>query len=158
MTNIDDRPTISAAIIIDRGRLLLVQRRVSEGELSWQFPAGATKPVNTEQAAVRETKEEAGLTVAPLRLLGERVHPKTGRRMAYVACQYMGGDPYVADAEELAAVAWATPDQFDRYVPYGFAPAVTRTSSTKDCRRRSESQSLAPDGRAIGSSACRRER
>lgn len=125
MTNSDDRPTISAAIIIDRGRLLLVQRRVSEGELSWQFPAGATESGETvEQAAVRETKEEAGLTVAALRLLGERVHPKTGRRMAYVACQYMGGDPYVADPDELAAVAWATPDEFLRYVPYGFAPAV----------------------------------
>lgn len=121
----DDQPVISAAIIVSGGRLLLVQRRVSEGALSWQFPAGAVEPGETlEEAAVRETVEEVGLVVTPDRLLGERTHPKTGRRMAYVACTILSGDAYVADAEELGDIAWATPAQFDDYVPYGFAPMV----------------------------------
>jgi len=37
----DKQPVISAAIIVSDGRLLLVQRRVSEGALSWQFPVEA---------------------------------------------------------------------------------------------------------------------
>jgi 8-oxo-dGTP diphosphatase len=120
-----EKPAIAAAIIVQDGRLLLVQRRVSEGSLSWQFPAGAVEPGETfEEAAVRETAEETGLTVEPLRLLGERVHPNTGRRMGYVACDVKSGTAYVADTEELAAVAWVTPDQFSEYVPYGFAPMV----------------------------------
>lgn len=120
-----DQPTISAAIIVEDGKLLLVQRRVKEGELSWQFPAGAVEPGESlEDAAVRETKEETDLTVTVEKLLGERVHPKTGRRMAYVACTRVEGTARVADEEELAAFAWATPDEFDQYVPYGFAPAV----------------------------------
>ena len=77
-----------------------------------------------EEAAVRETREEVGLVVTPDRLLGERTHPKTGRRMAYVACTVLSGSAHVADADELGNIAWATPAQFDDYVPYGFAPMV----------------------------------
>lgn len=109
----------------ETGVLLLVQRRVSEGALSWQFPAGAVEEGETfDEAAVRETAEEAGLTVKAVKMLGERVHPKAGRLVGYVACEVTGGTAYVADADELSCLAWATPDQFSRYVPYGFAPMV----------------------------------
>jgi hypothetical protein len=54
-TSIGERPTISAAIIVRDGRLLLVQRRVKEGSLSWRFPAGEVEPGETvEDAVVRE--------------------------------------------------------------------------------------------------------
>lgn len=120
-----DQPAIAAAIIVRDGRLLLVQRRVSEGSLSWQFPAGAVEHGETfERAAVREVAEEVGLTVQAVKVLGERVHPSTGRRMGYVACDVVGGEAYVADADELADIVWATPDTFTDYVPGGFAPAV----------------------------------
>jgi 8-oxo-dGTP diphosphatase len=121
----EEKPAIAAAIIVQDGKLLLVQRRVSEGALSWQFPAGAVEAGETfEEAAVRETAEEAGLTVEAVKMLGERVHPKSGRLMGYVACEVKSGTAYVADAEELSDFAWATPDQFSDYVPYGFAPMV----------------------------------
>ena len=35
------KPGISAAIIVSEGKVLMVRRRISEGELMWQFPAGA---------------------------------------------------------------------------------------------------------------------
>jgi 8-oxo-dGTP diphosphatase len=128
----EEKPAIAAAITVQDGKLLLVQRRVSEGSLSWQFPAGAVEPGETfEQAAVRETAEEAGLTVKAVMVLGERVHPNTGRLMGYVACDVISGEAYVADAEELADLVWATPDQFSEYVPYGFAPAVHDYLTTK---------------------------
>lgn len=121
----DDRPVICAGITTLDGAVLLVQRRVKEGSLSWQFPAGEAEPGETlEQAAARETVEETGLTVAPIRLLGERVHPKTGRRMAYVACNIVSGTAYVADTDELADLAWVRPERFADYVPYGFAQVV----------------------------------
>jgi 8-oxo-dGTP diphosphatase len=44
--------------------------------------------------------------------------------MGYVACEGKSGTAYVADTEELSDLAWATPDQFGEYVPYGFAPVV----------------------------------
>jgi 8-oxo-dGTP diphosphatase len=122
-----EKPGISAAIIVDSGRVLMVRRRISEGELMWQFPAGAIEPgeVATE-AAVRETSEETGLTVKAVRLLGERVHPKTGRLMSYTACEPISGEAHVADDEELDAVAWVAHSEITNYVPYGLFEPVQK--------------------------------
>ncbi|WNI23487.1 NUDIX hydrolase [Streptomyces sp. ITFR-16] len=35
---------VAAAIVARDARVLLVQRRVTEGDLSWQFPAGKIEP------------------------------------------------------------------------------------------------------------------
>lgn len=52
--NAEGRPAIAAAVVVHEGRVLIVRRRVSEGRLSWQFPAGAVEPGEArEEAAVR---------------------------------------------------------------------------------------------------------
>ncbi|BFO14246.1 hypothetical protein SHKM778_06340 [Streptomyces sp. KM77-8] len=114
----DERPGIAAAIVVHEDRVLMVRRRVSEGQLSWQFSAGEIEPGEArEDAAVRETQEETGLDVAAVKLLGERVHPKTGRLMSYTVCEVLGGTARVADAEELAELAWIAHDEIPQYVP-----------------------------------------
>ncbi|NUS89386.1 MAG: NUDIX hydrolase [Streptomyces sp.] len=116
---ITEKPGISAAIIVKDGKVLMVRRAVKEGKLSWQFPAGAIESGEVaEDAAVRETLEETSLTVKALRLLGERVHPNTGRLMSYTACEVVEGEARVADAEELDAVAWVAHSEITDYVPY----------------------------------------
>lgn len=128
----DERPGIAAAIIVHEGRVLMVRRRISEGKLSWQFPAGEVEPGETrEDAAVRETKEETGLNVSAVELLGERVHPATGRLMFYTACEVLSGTAHVADTEELAELAWVAHDQIPEYVPYGlFGPVQEYLDAT----------------------------
>ncbi|MFD5221410.1 NUDIX hydrolase [Streptomyces tendae] len=119
-----EKPGISAAIIVQDGKVLMVRRRISEGELMWQFPAGAIEDGEAaEEAAVRETIEETGLVVTATKLLGERVHPKTGRLMSYTACEPVQGEARVADEDELDAVAWVAHSEIKDYVPYGlFGP------------------------------------
>lgn len=125
MTDTEPRPGISAAIIVADDRVLMVRRRVKEGELMWQFPAGAIEAgESAEQAAVRETQEETGLTVDAVKLLGERVHPKTKRLMSYTACSVVAGEAHVADADELDAVAWVAHNEIPDYVPYGLFEPV----------------------------------
>jgi 8-oxo-dGTP diphosphatase len=115
------RPAIAAAVITNEGRVLLVERRVKEGALSWQFPAGEVEEgESADQAAVREAQEETGLTVASAKVLGERVHPNTGRTMIYVACAVVSGDASVVDDDELVNYAWVKREKLTDYVPYGF--------------------------------------
>jgi 8-oxo-dGTP diphosphatase len=118
-------PPIAAAVIVNDGRVLLVRRRVDEGRLSWQFPAGKLEPSESaEAAAVRETLEETGLTVRAISRLGARVHPDTDRSMLYVACEVVGGTATVAAADEIADVAWCDRAMLATYVPYPiFGPA-----------------------------------
>jgi 8-oxo-dGTP diphosphatase len=128
----DEDRGISAAIVVNEGRVLMVRRRVKEGELSWQFPAGQIELLpageidaweTPEDAAVRETLEETGLTVEAVKLLGQRIHPKTGRSMSYTACEVVSGEAHVADDEELAEIAWVGHAEIPEYVPYGlFGP------------------------------------
>jgi 8-oxo-dGTP diphosphatase len=116
---ITEKPGISAAIIVSGGKVLMVRRAVKEGKLSWQFPAGAIEAGEAaEEAAVRETLEETGLTVKAVKLIGERIHPNTGRAMSYTACEVVEGEARVADDEELDAVAWVAHSEITDYVPY----------------------------------------
>lgn len=116
---------IAAAVIVSQGRTLLVRRRVQDGDLLWQFPAGKIEQGETPAvAAVREAAEEAGVDVSVVRILGERIHPATGRHVVYVACDLIGGAARVAAPDEIDAVAWASAAQLRSYVPSGFAPDV----------------------------------
>lgn len=121
----EEKPGISAGIVVQDGRVLMVRRRVREGELSWQFPAGGIEPGETaEDAAVRETLEETGLTVEAVKLLGERIHPKTGRAMSYTACRVLDGEAVVGDEDEIAEIAWVADHEIPEYVPYGLFEPV----------------------------------
>ncbi|MEV6733727.1 hypothetical protein [Streptomyces sp. NPDC051364] len=65
---------------------------------------------------------DAGIVKA-LKLLGERVHPDTGRLMSYTACEVIGGHAHIADTDELAELAWVAHIEISQYIPYPlFAP------------------------------------
>lgn len=117
----DQRPPIAAAVIIQDGAVLLVRRRVKEGSLSWQFPAGEVEADESpEVAAAREANEETGITVANGKNLGERIHPNTGRTMVYVAFDSTNGEATVVDDDELDSLAWVKHSELTTYVPYPF--------------------------------------
>ncbi|WP_097921673.1 NUDIX hydrolase [Streptomyces sp. wa1063] len=118
-------PAVAAAVVVQDGRALLVRRRVSEGALSWQFPAGKIESDETAgEAAAREAREEAGLLVTPQIVLGQRVHPMTGREIHYIACRPSGGEAGIASADEVADLAWVVHGEIPHYVPYGLFEPV----------------------------------
>ena len=119
-----DTPPIAAAVIAHAGRVLLIRRATPEAALVWSFPAGKLElGESAADAAAREALEEAGVTVEPLRLLGERQHPDTGRRMVYVACRLLSGKAHAASPREVTEVAWVRLGEIPGLVPGGlFAP------------------------------------
>ena len=91
----------AAACIRDDGRRVLLVRR-SDGANLWGFPGGAIEPgERADQALVREVREEIGLEVEPVALIGiysgpeyifaypngDRVQPIT----AFFECRVVGG-------------------------------------------------------------------
>ena len=66
---------------------VLVGRR-NDGKPPWTFIAGEVEPGETPaDAAVREVKEETALARQRGEVIGERVHPRTGRTMIYLAAR-----------------------------------------------------------------------
>lgn len=119
------RPVIAAAVIVHERRVLLVRRRIAEGSLSWQLPAGEVEPgEDVEAAAVRETVEETGLSVRAVKPLGQRTHPATGRRMTYTACEVVAGVAVVGDEDEIDEVRWVAAGELPELVPHGFYEPV----------------------------------
>ena len=103
-TSPEPQPVVAAIVTSHLG--VLVGKR-NDGKPPWTFIAGEVEPGESiAAAAVREVKEEAGLTVrAAHREIGRRVHPKTGRTMIYLTCLPVGGtDVHVGDPEELPEV------------------------------------------------------
>jgi len=93
-------PAAAACIRDDDGRILLLRR--SDGENLWGFPGGAIEPgERAAGAVVREVREETGLEVEPVVLIGvysgpeyafaypngDRVQPVT----IFFECRAVGG-------------------------------------------------------------------
>lgn len=106
-----DDPLVVIGVTLSTGdstaQVLVVQRRRGEGELSWQFPGGEVENGESEQVAVeRETREECGIVAKAVERLGERVHPATGRRIAYWRLDYLSGTLVLGDLGDLQKVQW----------------------------------------------------
>lgn len=101
-------PAVAAAVIVS-GLGVLITRR-TDGVPPFGFLTGKIEngesPAN---AAVRECKEEVGLDIRPTGTIADRLHPKTARRMYYVAAVPVGSTAVsVIDTRELSGVLWAT--------------------------------------------------
>ncbi len=100
----------AGGLVVRDGEILLISTR--EGK-RWQLPKGHLEPGETsEQAAVRETREETGVTgrvVASLPPVeywfnerGVRIH----KRVDYYLLTYVMGDAADYDRKEVSGAAW----------------------------------------------------
>jgi 8-oxo-dGTP pyrophosphatase MutT (NUDIX family) len=110
-------PAVAAIVRDDRGRVLLV--KTTHGR--WTLPAGAVDPGESpREAVVRETREEAGLEVRPVRLVEALGGPDL--RVTYANgdvieatvcvfdCEVTGGE-LACDGVETTEARWAEPEE-----------------------------------------------
>jgi len=100
-----------AALVFRDGSVLLVKRRDEPNRGRWSPPGGSLELGETvEEAAARETLEETGVTVRPVRVVDVRDFldkDADGRvRWHYVLmnvlCDYVSGEPYPASDADNA--------------------------------------------------------
>jgi ADP-ribose pyrophosphatase YjhB (NUDIX family) len=108
---------VSAAIFRD-SRVLIVRRGRAPARGLYTLPGGGVELGETlEQAVVREVREETGLAVTPLALVGFREaigRDAAGRIERHFvilpfAARWIAGE--IALNEELAEAQWRTPDE-----------------------------------------------
>lgn len=104
-----ETPKLMVDIVIpdEGGRVLLIQRASDPYGGSWALPGGFVDVGETvEEAAVREAKEETGLDVEILRMVGVYSEPERDPRGHNVSVAFLAraqGDPSAAsDAADAA--------------------------------------------------------
>ena len=102
---------VTAAILIENGRVLIARRRPGASQAGlWEFPGGKVRPGESPaQCLKREIQEELGIEIAVGEFFGESVYAyedKTIRLLAY-RVRAEGGEMSRNDHAELAWVAIA---------------------------------------------------
>ena len=101
----------AAAIVFDKeGRVLLV--REGYGRHRWSLPGGRMEEAELpHETAVREAREETGLDVWPIDIVGlYRFHGEREFDVYAFRCGADGADgAAAADGNEIAEIAWADP-------------------------------------------------
>jgi bifunctional NMN adenylyltransferase/nudix hydrolase len=116
----------SDAVVVQSGHILLVRRGVSPGKGLWALPGGHVQATeNTQEAAIRELREETGLKVPEKVILGSlkehkifdhpdrslrcRVMSKKGRTVTnayYFVLENSKGLPKVKAGDDAAKAWW----------------------------------------------------
>ena len=117
----ETQPIVAAIVTSAEG--VLVGKRV-DGKPPWTFIAGENEPDESPaDTIVREVKEETGLEIEAGDIIGERVHPQTGRTMIYMAGHPVRGTSvFVGDETELDKVRWVSLDEADELLPGMYEP------------------------------------
>ncbi len=108
-------------MVIHEGRALLIRRGKQPLFGRWVVPGGTVELGEPLEAAlVREMREETGLEVEPVELLTvfDRIE-REGSVVLYhyvivdYLCRYVSGEAKAAS--DALEVAWATPEELERY-------------------------------------------
>jgi 8-oxo-dGTP diphosphatase len=103
------------AIIVEDSRVVLVRRAHPPLQAEWSIPGGVLEVGElVREAAIREAREETGLTVEPVELLGvyDRILRHADKRVQYhyvlidFLCRRVAGD--IVAASDAAEVRWFT--------------------------------------------------
>jgi 8-oxo-dGTP diphosphatase len=98
--------------IIKGNKILMIERAPRTLYAGFWAPvSGKVEPGETQEAAVaRESMEEVGLTVRPVRKVWENITTSGTYRLHWWLAEYVGGE-LLLDEREAAAARWCTVEE-----------------------------------------------
>lgn len=107
-------PVVAGALVVRDGQVLFVRQTYPPFEGLWGFPTGLPDPGETvDMAAVRETREEAGIEPEIEGLIGvHNVGGAGGFLYVVYLCHHVAGEP-VPDGVENDRAAYLSPVALD---------------------------------------------
>lgn len=129
------RPILGVgAIIVNRNRVLLVERAKPPQKGYWSLPGGVLETgERLDEGICREVREETGLAVKPLRFIGifERILRDAAGEVEYhfvlidYVCRVIGG--VLQPADDVARVEWVPRRALSRYkMTEGTLPVIEK--------------------------------
>jgi len=111
MPNPQTLKLVAGCILQKDGKYLLVQEKLPKAYGKWNLPAGHVDPgESTVDAAVREVKEETGLTVVAAKEVFSEAIPERDREFHIFAAQIVGGT-LVVQPDEIMDAQWFSLDE-----------------------------------------------
>ena len=106
------RPEAIVAVVTSGNKVLLIQRGPSVPNAGYWAPvSGEIEPGESQEAAiVREVREEVGLTVRPLRKVGENISASGTHTLHWWLAEYVSGG-LALDRREVSDARWMTVDE-----------------------------------------------
>lgn len=103
----------------DEQKVLLVNNRGG----GWSFPGGAVEQGETfEQAAIRETKEETGLTIeaGEIVAVNEAFFKEKGHHALFITfkARILDGEISIQDKDEISEIIWVDIQHANELMPY----------------------------------------
>lgn len=128
-----DAPLVAVgAVVVDKGRVLLVRRGSEPLKGHWSLPGGMLEVGESlSEGVVREVREETGLTVQPVELveLLDRIH-RDGERVRYhyviadYLCRVVSGE--LKEASDAEAVRWVERAEWNSHSALKLDPVTVR--------------------------------
>ena len=106
----------AAVVVIKDKKILLMQRRGSEGSGTWAIPGGKVDFMeDPKDACARELLEETGLIANNLKLITytNDVHEESSKHFVTLrfVCKDFSGEPKAMEPEKSTALDWFSLDQ-----------------------------------------------
>jgi 8-oxo-dGTP diphosphatase len=123
-------PKPAAAVLLERGRasgstVLLLRRAVDPGRGGWDLPAGYLDPGESfEDAAVRETREEAGIAVDLVDLAGVYHSPAANAVTVVYRARATDAAATVRIDAESSDHAWVASADVEEWLPRMAFPSM----------------------------------
>lgn len=106
-----------AAMIVKDGKVLLHLRKGAHGEGTWSHPGGHLELNETfEQCAIRETKEEFGIDIKPLKVISISNNIAYGTHYITIGviADIVSGEPKIMEPDRCAEIKWFPLDKLPK--------------------------------------------